>query len=232
MQEERLPRLYSTEGFRPAWGVLDGCVLQARTFAPGDCFWAPGEAFGRLYRIRRGLARLSVQHPTGKLKDLGWYGPGEVFPLPHETRFRIERSILLEAVESIEADELSAEAVDRLFDADSVFRRLVVEAYARMVNLLLFDSAHQSLNSALVRTANVLELLARCGADSGEASSAKTVRRTQEELAQLIGVNRANLTRALTTLREAGAIETRRGEIRVADAEKLSRFCSSESLGC
>lgn len=47
---------------------------------------------------------------------------------------------------------------------------------------------------------------------------------TQETLAQILGVRRATITNALQTLREAGAIDHRRGEIEITGRKALERI--------
>lgn len=52
---------------------------------------------------------------------------------------------------------------------------------------------------------------------------------SQEELAELVGMSRVNLTRHIGRLREEGVIDTARKQIRILDLETLMRYCSGET---
>lgn len=51
---------------------------------------------------------------------------------------------------------------------------------------------------------------------------------TQDELAELLGLSRVQLTRGLSALRQQRIISTSRGAIRVLDLPRLLSLCSSE----
>mgnify|MGYP004454299495 FL=1 len=53
---------------------------------------------------------------------------------------------------------------------------------------------------------------------------------TQNELAEILGLSRVQLTRGLASLRERKIITTQRGRISVIDMPALASLCSSETL--
>ena len=53
---------------------------------------------------------------------------------------------------------------------------------------------------------------------------------TQEELADILGTSRVNLTRGLAQLRSEGVIRTLRGRIEITDRNALARRCSLETV--
>ena len=53
---------------------------------------------------------------------------------------------------------------------------------------------------------------------------------TQNELAEILGLSRVQLTRGLAALRERKIITTQRGRISVIDMPALASLCSSETL--
>ena len=52
---------------------------------------------------------------------------------------------------------------------------------------------------------------------------------TQDDLADLLGISRANLTRGLTQLRRRGILRTRRGQVELLDLPALAQCCSEET---
>ena len=53
---------------------------------------------------------------------------------------------------------------------------------------------------------------------------------TQEDLADILGLSRVQITRELTGLRNKGIVETSRGKLHITDLPKLSAICTDETL--
>ena len=101
----------------------------------------------------------------------------------------------------------------------------VLEWYAMYVNLLLYDTAHQEYNSSFLKLCNLLYLLA----DSPVGGRQGVLNLTQDDLADLLGISRANLTRGLAQLRRQGILRTRRGLVELLDLPALAQCCSEET---
>ena len=102
----------------------------------------------------------------------------------------------------------------------------MLESYARYINLLIFESAHQSHRRALMKLCNLLYLLARDTVPDG--TGLRHASFSQEELAEILLLNRVSVARLLSQLREEDAIDTRRGAITITDEERLLTHCSLE----
>lgn len=92
------------------------------------------------------------------------------------------------------------------------------------VNSLLFSSIHQEYNPSLVKICNLLYLLTI----NQPTDAGMRIELTQDELAELLGLSRVQLTRGLSALRQQRIISTSRGAIRVLDLPRLLSLCSSE----
>ena len=53
---------------------------------------------------------------------------------------------------------------------------------------------------------------------------------TQEELADILGMSRVQITRELTALRAEGILATKRGRLLITDLPKLAALCSAETV--
>lgn len=90
---------------------------------------------------------------------------------------------------------------------------------------MLFETAHQEYNSGFVRVCNVILLLHNAQSEVGQGILVFS----QEELAELVGMSRVNLTRHIGRLREEGIIDTARREIKILNIQTLMRYCSGET---
>lgn len=153
------------------------------------------------------------------------HGGGTVFPGYHQQDFRIESSIVTVALTDVHALEFTKEQFRLMFERNDRLNAQVVEWYASYVNLLLYETAHQEYNSTFLKLCNLLYLLPtrQSVPDSG------VIDMTQDDLADILGVSRVQLTRGLSVLRGKDIIRTRRGRIEIADRPALARYCSLET---
>lgn len=67
--------------------------------------------------------------------------------------------------------------------------------------------------------------------DSGQPSdSGLTIGMTQEDLADILGISRVQITRELTKLRNLGILSTARGKLTVTDLAALTALCTGETV--
>ena len=53
---------------------------------------------------------------------------------------------------------------------------------------------------------------------------------TQEDIADLIGMSRVQITRELTELRDKGILATTRGKITITNIKELASLCTDETM--
>ena len=105
-------------------------------------------------------------------------------------------------------------AILRTIRENPDFAMAAIDWYAKFVNLLPFAASRLAYVKAITTLATVLLLLFENESEVRSGTS-EMLRVTQNELAELLGIDRASLVRAATHLRLAGAIETGRGVIRL-----------------
>ena len=217
------PRYLFTQDFSALRTGLLALPHRVRRFARGEFLWAPGEPFERVYFFESGLARTSVLGRTGEAaRVIAWAGPGTMFPVVHGNRFEIESRIVAEAVSPVVTLEFSSSALEKHLRDSPEFAAATIDWYAKFVNLLLFSVTDVARAPALPALASTLLLLFRNEAGAALAR-ADALEATQPELARLIGIDRASLVRALSTLRRSGAVATTRGRLELLDLEALAR---------
>ncbi|WP_204245059.1 Crp/Fnr family transcriptional regulator [Cloacibacillus sp. An23] len=215
------PCYFFTGDFSAFHGYFLSRPHEARRFARGEFLWRPGEPFGNIHYIMSGAARCCVEHENGRRKIISFHGAGTIFPVYHERDYKIELAVTTEALSPVETLAFTKSGFRAMFEENRALAAAVVEWYASYVNLLLYDTAHQEYNGSFLKLCNLLYLLAPSG--GLEAI-------TQEELADVLGTSRVNLTRGLAQLRSEGVVRTRRGCVEIIDREALARRCSLETV--
>lgn len=219
------PRCFFSEDFRSFQDYFFSQPHRRRTFARGDYLWRPERPFESVHYILSGVSQNYVEHENGRRKIISFHGPGTLFPGYHRQDYKIERSLITRALSPMEVLEFSKEEFRLMFAHNGDLSAAVVEWYAMYVNLLLYDTAHQEYNSSFLKLCNLLYLLA----DSPVGGRQGVLNLTQDDLADLLGISRANLTRGLAQLRRQGILRTRRGLVELLDLPALAQCCSEET---
>ena len=219
------PRCFFSEDFRSFQDYFFSQPHRRRTFARGDYLWRPERPFESVHYILSGVSQNYVEHENGRRKIISFPGLGTLFPCYHRQDYKIERSLITRALSPMEVLEFSKEEFRLMFAHNGDLSAAVVEWDAMYVNLLLYDTAHQEYNSSFLKLCNLLYLLA----DSPVGGRQGVLNLTQDDLADLLGISRANLTRGLTQLRRQGILRTRRGLVELLDLPALAQCCSEET---
>lgn len=164
-------------------------------------------------------------HENGRRKIVSFHSAGTIFPGYHQLDFKIERALVTEALSEMDVLAFSKVQFQQLFAQNTALAEAVVNWYAAYVNRFLFETVHQDYNSSTLQLANLLYLLVM---DQPESDG--HLRIMQENLAELLGLSRVQITRALGALRTENLVATSRGEIIVRDLTALAARCSSETL--
>lgn len=219
------PRCFFSEDFRSFQDYFFSQPHRRRTFARRDYLWRPERPFEAVHYILSGVSQNYVEHENGRRKIISFHGLGTLFPGYHRQDYKIERSLITRALSPMEVLEFSKEEFRLMFAHNGDLSAAVVEWYAMYVNLLLYDTAHQEYNSSFLKLCNLLYLLA----DSPVGGRQGVLYLTQDDLADLLGISRANLTRGLAQLRRQGILRTRRGLVELLDLPALAQCCSEET---
>jgi len=110
---------------------------------------------------------------------------------------------------------IPAHAFDALFASKPEAQRTILRVLARQLQEMVALLAGIRSGSSLARTASLLANLAQ---SAGEQNSIEI---TQQELAELLGITRATVNKALRSLERDGAIRRRYGSIEILDPMRL-----------
>ena len=113
-----------------------------------------------------------------------------------------------------------------MFESNAALSEQVVNWYSMYVNRFLFETIHQGFNSSQVKLCNLLYLLTM----NQPANSGLVIEMTQEDIADILGMSRVQITRELTELRSRGILATTRGKLTVTDLPALTALCTDETV--
>lgn len=220
------PRYLFQDDFSQFYEYFLSQPHEKRSFSRGSLLWEPDEPFLRIHYIVSGISRTYVEHENGHRKIVSFHGGGTVFPGYHSQDFKIEKSIITQALSDMEVLEFTKADFCRMFENNKLLNARLVEWFSMYVNLLLYETAHQEYNSSFIKLCNLLYLLLT----NAGGSQSSIIDITQEDISDILGISRVNLTRSLARLREEHIILTHRKRITVTDPSALARYCSLETL--
>ena len=221
-----VPRYYFADDFCAFYQYFLSQPHTERIFQKGDYLWKPGQPYDRIQYYVSGASVHFSDHESGHRKIISFHGPGTIFPGYHTTDFRIELSLSTTALSNIKVLEFTIPQFKAMFESNTSLAENVVNWYSKYVNRFLFETIHQEFNSSQVKLCNLLYLLTM----NQPANSGLTIEMTQENIADLLGMSRVQITREVTDLRSKGILATARGRLTVTDIRALASLCTEETM--
>ena len=221
-----IPRYYFADDFRPFYAYFLSQPHSVRIFHKGDYLWPLGAPYEKIHYIISGVEMHYADHESGRRKIISFHGPGTVFPGYRPNDFRVELSLITVALSEMEVLEFTVPQFKVMFETNTALSEQVVNWYSMYINRFLFEPIHQAYNSSLTKLCNLLYLLTI----NQPTNSGLVIDMTQEELAEILGMSRVQITREISELRHRGIVETSRGKLLVSDLPSLSSLCTQETI--
>lgn len=221
-----IPRYCFSGDFAELYGFFLSRPHIKKRFRKNEYLWAAGEPLTHVYYIESGIAQTLAEHEDGNQKILSFHSAGTVFPGCHRTEFKIELSIVSKALSDMEVLSFRKEEFYTMFRSNERLNALMFEWYAMYINLLLYESAHQEYNHSFIKLCNLLYLFSQTPSEGTPGR----IDLTQENIADILTVNRVNAARCLSRLREEGIIKSHRKWVEVINPQALAAYCSRETL--
>jgi len=215
----------------PLFSVLQPSDLEilagkfhAIRFQRGEVIFREGEPADRLFLVDRGRVKLSIATPAGQELLIAVLGRGSIFG-ELAVIDRGPRAMDARAMEDTRVYALDSDVFWTLLESRSAFARRLLELMAR--RLRRADRASQDLVffDAPTRLARrLLALAEEHGGQQGDGQAIRiTVRVTQEEMAQMIGVTRESVNRLIASFSSRGWIDWNEGHPILHRPEALLR---------
>lgn len=221
-----IPRYYFTNDYVDLYEYLLTQPHTKRTILKDNYLWKPGDLIHHVYYIESGICMTSVQHEDGHQKILYFHSKGSITPGFHTSMFKIEQSIVTKAISDMQVLEFSREDIYSMFQANTKLSALAFEYYAKLINVLIYETAHQEYNNSFLKLCNLLYLFTQ----NSPSEDTTRIELSQENIADILTLNRVNVAKCLSRLRDERIIISHRKWIEIIDLNKLSCYCSQETL--
>jgi len=197
-------------------------LLRRRSIKKGDILFQKGDEGTALYAILRGCIKIIVTTPVGDKITVAILNDGDFFG---------EMALLdgmPRSADAVALEETQLAVLDRndflmfLSQHEHAVRAILrtLSIRLRKTDDLLSEICFLSLSARLAK--RLLELAHGESADR-EDVSILTMRMTQKELSNLLGVSRESVNKELKTLRDKGIVSTARSKIVILDQERLKK---------
>lgn len=207
---------------------LDALATKTKTvrLAARELLFAKGDPGDRLYIVVQGLVRIGVLSPDGREVTYGLIKPGQLFGeiAVLDGGPRSADATAMEATELLSLDR--REVLTFLEQHPSHSQRLIqiLCERVRRADELLEDIFFLTLSGRLAK--HLLVLGGAVGERKGD-DGAVTIRMSQQEVADHMGITRESVNKVLSKWEQAGLVGLWRGQITINDEEALESFVSN-----
>jgi CRP/FNR family cyclic AMP-dependent transcriptional regulator len=206
----------------PSWPILSAlsdedahellALARRRTYGRGEVVFHRDDPSDTLHLVSSGCFAVRVSTRLGDVSTLSLVGPGQCFGELALIRPEHLRTATVQALEPGETRTLSRVEFDRRRREQPPLDAFLVDLLANRVAELTDRLVEALYTPAPQRVRLVLdELCERYRDESGTAA----IPLTQDDLAGLAGTSRLTVSLVLRALKAQGAVEVRRGRIRV-----------------
>ncbi len=219
-----------TLGAVPEWQILRGlpesemrrlvAAARRRHFDRREVVFHEGDPADTLHLVARGRFAARLATKLGDTATIGVHGPGEAFGELALVEPGSVRSTTVAALEQGETYAVHREDFARLRAEYPSINELLVNLLAerlRRSSELLVEALFVSAETRVLR--RLVEL--------GQSYPDGVIPLKQEDIASLAGTSRATVNRVLRAQAGRGAVELRRGQTVVLDANALARRAAS-----
>jgi len=197
-------------------------IAGLKKYAAGQMVFAKADLGNNFFIVKTGRIKIFTTVGGGKKKTFAYLKKGDFFG---------EMSLLGGRTRSASAQ--AAEDSEVLVISKKNFKRLIIENPDFSLNLLQtlverLHKANKDMESMLFH--NILGRLAEAILELSKDKHTKPVKMAidQNELAQYLGTTRVPVCRAINTLKRAGIIDYRRGELVILNQARLQSMAGSD----
>lgn len=198
-------------------------LIIERKYRKNMMVFMEGEPAEAVFFVKNGKVKISKNTSDGKEHIIHIMTDGEVFaeaclfgisPYPANA----------EAIEDSEVYMIKNSDLEKMLETSPKTAIQIIKVMSKRLNLVSSQIENLALRDAYGKTASIVIQLLK---DNGIAAEEGVVLKTnlsRQEMGNMVGLTRETLTRALTRLKNDGAIDIDRDEIKILDLEKLKNW--------
>lgn len=203
-------------------------ISQVREFQPGEAIFTKAESARHMFVVVSGRVKIFIDSHSKKSKTFAYLHPGDFFGemalVDGKTRSASAEAVVVSKLLLISKNDFK-----QLLLSDPALTYYLLQTVSERLRRANDEIENLLFRNILGRVSKTIYDLAN---DTGKQYRGGILlgdRYTHQELADLVGTTREPLTRALSTLRNAGLITVQRGHYFIKDTEKLGALCLSAS---
>lgn len=228
-----MPTYLLSNEFTAFYDILSSLSKTIVRYSRGETIIFPGD--DRIYHfyVIEGAASYHLLNKNGNNKIVTFRGKGTIFPLYYDYSSVIMEELMeFRAFSDVTLLRFDHEQIRSLINSDAEFSKAMMNSYCKYATILLYDLNSQIFSNFLLKTANFLYIYLSYMNDpiSSPSNGQNYIPLSHENIGNIIGVSRANVTRALNTLKKDGVIELYKNTVRVPSKETLLKYCSDMSI--
>lgn len=198
-------------------------LIIERKYKKNMIIFMEGEKAEAVFFVKKGKVKISKNTLDGKEHIIHIMTDGEVFaeaclfgvsPYPANA----------EAIEDSEVYMIKNSDLEKMLESSPKTSIQIIKVMSKRLNLVSSQIENLALRDAYGKTASlIIQLLKNDGKSAGDGIVLRT-NLSRQDMGNMVGLTRETLTRALTRLKNDGAIDTDRDEIKILNLEKLKSW--------
>lgn len=201
-------------------------ALHFADFSTGRTIFVEGDPVERVYVIASGMVKITVSVPHSRHVLRAVLGPGDI--IDEAAVFGTDpHGVTATCLGLVRTGWLDTRSVHRMLEQRPRLALEWLQALAREIRLRDEDIVLTTSLDASTRVARQLLVMAQRFGSHDDGGLAVSHGLTRQEFAELVGVTKESVSRALATFAERGWVVTRRGGFQITDLEKLRAHCDA-----
>lgn len=205
--------------------LLDKYPHRVRSFEEGEFVVLQNDVCDNLMIVIRGLVQAQMVDPTGKQIIIEELGTGQLlapaFIFPNVNRMPVSVYVLQPA--------------EVLYFRRQVLLQMMQENQALLVNFLAMISNRSRFLSEKLKFHAFMSIKDKIAhyllkEQAEQQSPLIRLRHTQQELADMFGIARPSLARAMAEMEKAGLIRAKNKEVEIVDIKRLSSYIKNPQM--
>ncbi|MBT1279379.1 Crp/Fnr family transcriptional regulator [Thermoanaerobacter sp. AC272] len=194
-----------------------------KSFKKGSIIFMEGEKGEAIYFVRSGKVKISKTSSTGKEYIIKIMEKGDIFA---ESVLFVggEYPATAEAIEDSEVIVLKNQDIENLILKNSEIALSIIKLMAKRLKNVAVIIENLALRDSIGRTASVLLTFAKERGINTKEGILLDLNLNRQDLANIVGTSRENVTRILSQLDKDGVIRLDRQRILIKDIEKLKEM--------
>ena len=218
-----IPKLFYENEYKDFLPVFES-VSAASISVPKGCIQSElTDLSTSVFYIYEGIVEWSITDENGNKNTLLFVGPGNIYPMPYSGKKLIMTEFLsFRAITPLKLLQIPRERFNILLTDNPSLSDKLLHCYSNICDSLLSKIYLDNHSTSVGQISTLILTFFDSSKDEKKSLSL-----SQEEIAEITGVTRVQVTRVLKLLRDEHIISTNRRSIEILDYDRLKYICEN-----